>query len=321
MPNAIETIDDRNLTIGHAGFGLRGDTPGSVRQQVHDGDTITVRAIGNFGIRFLGIDTPEVSFAVPGGRRFLAISDPKWDEFLIDPFAAGLPPFEPTLPRVLREYLRAKTGAGCAANHARHAQLAQQDLEAEVTRDMRALGKTAADFQFFLVFAYEVMDGYGRFLCFANRDQPNPNQPTPRPLTYNERMLRLGRACPYFIWPNINPWRKKDSILDAVIVPGKAREETEQDSPLKSAREWVQTARQNHVGVFAAMDPLLLEPFELRYLARRSIPNRWVIDLSRNDHVLLQPQNYYTIPHAEDRLFINPEHVPLFVDKGWRREV
>ena len=60
MPNAIQILDSRNLTIGRAKLGRRGDGIGSVKQQVHDGDTITVRADGNFGVRLLGIDTPEI---------------------------------------------------------------------------------------------------------------------------------------------------------------------------------------------------------------------------------------------------------------------
>jgi endonuclease YncB( thermonuclease family) len=46
-----------------------GALQGSVEQQVHDGDTITVKAagrkpkdeIGNVAVRFLGVDAPEVA--------------------------------------------------------------------------------------------------------------------------------------------------------------------------------------------------------------------------------------------------------------------
>lgn len=92
------------------------------------------------------------------------------------------------------------------------------------------------------------------------------------------------------------------------------------DSTLRRAGEWVREARARHLGVFNAMDPLLFEPFELRLLAGRRPPQRWVIDLSRNDDVLVHPQNYHTIPHLEDRLFLPEEFVPLFVENGWRRE-
>lgn len=58
MVKAIEQLKS-GLAVGHAALGFRGGVSGSIRQQVHDGDTINVRAIGNFGIRFLGVDAPE----------------------------------------------------------------------------------------------------------------------------------------------------------------------------------------------------------------------------------------------------------------------
>jgi hypothetical protein len=45
-----------------------------------------------------------------------------------------------------------------------------------------------------------------------------------------------------------------------------------------------------------------------------------MINLSRSDDVILQAQNYFRIPRAEDRLFIPAHFVPLFVDRGWRME-
>jgi hypothetical protein len=45
-----------------------------------------------------------------------------------------------------------------------------------------------------------------------------------------------------------------------------------------------------------------------------------VIDLSKNDDVLIKPQEYYTIPNVEDRLFIPEEYVPLFVEAGWKKQ-
>lgn len=66
-------------------------------------------------------------------------------------------------------------------------------------------------------------------------------------------------------------------------------------------------------------DPLRLFPFELRFIAERRPPFRWVIDLRGEDDVLLPPQTYHTISHPEDRLFVPPEFVPLFVERGWRR--
>lgn len=66
-------------------------------------------------------------------------------------------------------------------------------------------------------------------------------------------------------------------------------------------------------------DPLRLLPFEPRFVARRSPPERWVIDLGRNDDTLLAPQAYFRVANPEDRLFVPAEYVPLFVERGWRR--
>jgi hypothetical protein len=68
-----------------------------------------------------------------------------------------------------------------------------------------------------------------------------------------------------------------------------------------------------------------LLPFELRYLARattgtsphRSGPDRWVIDISTPTSNLLGPRRFIEIPNPEDRLWVNAEHVPLFIEHGW----
>ena len=109
---AIETLDEKKLTIGHAALGMYGRQQGTVRRQVHDGDTIVVRAVGNIGIRLLGIDTPEISFRLPipphsppltggpaRGGRFWSLSDERWRDFLTDPFDRKWPPFAPDLSR------------------------------------------------------------------------------------------------------------------------------------------------------------------------------------------------------------------------------
>jgi endonuclease YncB( thermonuclease family) len=72
MAKAIEQLRS-GLTIGRFALGQRGDGTGSVRQQVHDGDTINVSAVGNFGVRFLSIDAPEISFTLPGQNSFKQI--------------------------------------------------------------------------------------------------------------------------------------------------------------------------------------------------------------------------------------------------------
>ncbi len=317
---AIRTLDDRNLTIGILTLGRQGDKPGSVKQMVHDGDTINVRPAGNLGVRFLGIDTPEVSFQFPGTEKFFSLNDPRWERFLSDPFAEEWGAFNRPLPAGLKQYLHTHVGAGVAANHLRHARAAEDFLEEEIAKDMNILGQDTESFRFFMAFAFEVMDGYGRLLGYLNREQPNPNQPAPRPLTYNERLLKAGRAFPYFIWPNINPFRKADSIIEAVPKPGTQRTQAEADITLSRTAEFLANAREKHLGLFDAMQPMLLEPFELRLLARRELPRRWVIDLGENNNLLIRPENYYQIALPEHRLFIGEEYVPLFVEQGWKRQ-
>ncbi|MCA9071304.1 MAG: hypothetical protein KDA84_20390, partial [Planctomycetaceae bacterium] len=295
---AIRTLDDSNLTIGKMMLGTQGQSRGSVKQMVHDGDTINVRPDGNLGVRFLGIDTPEVSFQAPNSNRFLPLTDPKWEQFLSDPFADKWGEFNRPLPVGLQRHLQSHVGSGVAASHLRHARAAEDFLEQEIAKDVRILDQTLETFRFFLAFGFEVMDGYGRLLGYLNREQPNRNEPEPRPLTYNERLLKAGRAFPYYIWPNINPFRRntlsadqsKPSLINAVPKPGTQKTLAEADTTLSRTFEFLANARNNHLGLFDAMNPMLLEPFELRTLARRELPSRWVIDMSENDDVLLRPE-------------------------------
>lgn len=217
-------------------------------------------------------------------------------------------------------------GPGTAANHHRHSVAAEKALEREITNDMRELGQSGEEFRFFLSFAREIMDDYGRLLCFINRDQPpadggGPGRPSERPLSYNERQLQNGMANPYFIWPNLNPFlRQKGSLASAVVEPGKGAELARKDKTLRSTRDWVKEARENEIGIHEKEDPLRLDPSELRILARRRPPDRWVIDLTADDDVLMRPQNYHAVSNPEDRLFVPAEYVPLFVERGWRRQ-
>ncbi|HEU4740333.1 MAG TPA: hypothetical protein VFS50_01895 [Meiothermus sp.] len=307
----MKAIQQRgDLIVGFVKLGDENGRAGSVGSQVHDGDTIEVRAPGGFGVRLLGVDAPEISFRLPGSSNFAEISDPRWETFLSDPFGPDL-----KLPAGLKKHLEQSVGPGCATNHYTHARKAEVALEREVRADLKALGKTAATFNFFLVFAHETMDRYGRFLAFINRDQPTGQ----RPLTYNERMLEQGRVIPYFFWPNINPFRKQPSVVDAVIPPFKAKTIADSTPTLRRAMDWVRQARANGVGLFEKKNPLRLLPFELRYLADRRVPERWTIDLSHNTDVLIPPGEYYRVPNPEDRLFLPPEYVPLFVQKGWKK--
>lgn len=315
MSKAIEQLKN-GLLVGHAGLGMHGAAVGSVRQVVHDGDTINTRLIGNLGTRFLGVDAAEISFTLPGKSTFTAISDPRWEDFLSDPFNAVYGDFNAPMSAGLRGYLETRVGPGTAANHSMHAAAAQTALETEVLYDIALMGETNETFQFFLAFSHEVMDRYGRMLCFINRNQPDENTPAPRPLSYNERLLMAGIVTPYFIWPNISPFRKYANILEAVIQPFTANQLN--DTRLNSARAGYQATRQAQVGVYAADHPLRLYPFELRFLAQRRLPNRWLIDLGKSDDHLVPPEEYFTIANPEDRLYIPEEYIWLFKEYGWK---
>jgi len=234
--------------------------------------------------------------------------------YLSDPLAEDMPPFDPPLTDGLLNHLRARVGPEAAMNHYHLATAAEDALEQEVLADLTALGQSEENFQFYLVFANEVTDRYGRLLCFVNRYQPSE----PRPDSYNERLLKAAKVSPYFIWPNIDPFLRKKAKY--VIPPHIASDVANRAPKLGPAREWVRDARRVGTGIFDARDFLRLEPFEVRFLARRQPPDRWVIDLSKNDNTIIKPQEYYTVPNAEDRLFIPDEYVSLFVEKGWQRQ-
>jgi endonuclease YncB( thermonuclease family) len=317
MAKAIEQLRS-GLVVGHALLGRFGQGRGSVAQQVHDGDTVTVEADGNLGVRFLGVDAPEVSVPLPGtSRPFVAVSDPRWAAVLADPLGTG-PAFDPPLEARLAAHLQGLADAMAADNHARLAKAAEDELEKLAADDMAALGKTKENFRFFLTFAGEVMDRYGRLLGFLHPDQPDT--PAGQRLgSYNERLLAAGWVSAYFIWPNINPFRRAGSVVAAVPRPGGAAELAENDASLRAARGAVAAARRDEVGLYQAGDPLRVLPFELRFLSRRQPPDRWLVDLSSDAKVLLPPQAYPDVALPEDRLFIPAEYVPLWEQHGWTR--
>ncbi len=312
MAKALRKTSE-GFSVGFARLGRRGDGRGSPGQQVVDGDTVTVEADGNLGVRLLGVDAPERALTLPEvateavdrrpGEPFVPLTDERWERFLSDPFADG----SLRLRRSLRDHLEPLLGPGCAANHARFAATAKAALRALVEGDLDEAGGSREEFRFFMAFASEVLDGYGRLLCYLNRDQPRP----PRPPTYNERLLVAGEVLPYFIWPNVDPFRVQPSLVDAVPRPGAA-------PPLADERAAVADARSKGIGVWGGDEPLRLLPFELRYLARLTPPERWVIDVAARDDRLLAPQLYPRIDRPEDRLFVGEAFVPLFESRGWR---
>jgi len=321
---AIQTTKN-GLTIAIVALGDRRGVAGSVRQEVHDGDTIAVRTAGNFGVRFLGVDAPEISFQLPGSPTFTGIADPKFIKFLTDPFAAAYPPFDPPLHPKLKAHLRKGIGKDSALNHHRHALVAEQALEAEVLADLKTLKKSEVDFRFFLAFATEVVDRYGRLLGYIHPDQPQATKANRLP-SYQERLLVDAIVRPYFIWPNVNPYRKQTSLKAAVPKPGQAKREADAEQTFRDARLKVARARRDQKGTYIKGDSLKLEPFEVRYLSRTSTkgtklfrrpPDRWVIDLSSAGTTLIHPQHYHTVPNPEDRLFVPDDYTDLFVKAGW----
>ncbi len=319
MPKAIRTDSVNNRTTGLATPGIYNGKPGSVRQQVHDGDTLNVSPKGNVAVRLLGIDTPEVSFAFPSPKlRFVDLGKDEWNQFLSSPFDDRWGAFSTSVPAELKTVIQSKVVGQPGTSHFEHATKATDGFRQMVTDDMRIMGQDLDSFGYYMNFGFEIMDGFGRFLCLINRDQPDRDKPTRRPPTYNMRLLQKGLAFPYFIWPNVNPWDRPDSIMQAVIPPGKAKQMAESDSELVMARGHVKRARANHVGIFDAMDPLLLEPFELRFLSRRELPSRYVIDLTSDSDRLIHPHNYFSVPNSEDRLWLPSIYVPLFEKAGWK---
>src|SRR4030043_2030137 len=133
MAKAIEQLKS-GLIVGHAGLGFGDGGTGSVRQQVHDGDTVNVRAIGNFGVRFLGVDAPEISFKLPGDEGFTGLSNIKWERYLSDPFTNW--PHESGLNRDLIDYLKAKIKPGLAMNNYRHTTKPENEWENELSEDL-----------------------------------------------------------------------------------------------------------------------------------------------------------------------------------------
>jgi endonuclease YncB( thermonuclease family) len=320
MAKAVFTLKS-GLKVGRTALGAHGDVTGSVRQQTHDGDTVIVDPDGNLGLRFLGIDAPEVSFTLPGSTAFVSIANPRWAEFLDDPFAVQWGPFDPPLDPPLLAFLQPRIGPGAAQNHSELAKAVERELERLIEADIATLVQTPQTFRFFCSFATEVMDAYGRLLCYLNRDQPDADTPEPRPKSYNERLLLTGSVAPYFIWPNLDPYQRAQRLVDAVPPPGGVAPEAstrEERQSFDDARQAVRDARANGRGIFDPANPLRLYPFELRLLSRRRPPDRWVIDLSAGDDRLRRPQTYHEIPNAEDRLFVAEEYVPLFQSKGWQ---
>src|SRR5262245_58165704 len=155
---------------GQFQFGMRGAAHGSAGQEVHDGDTVGLSTGLNFSSRFLGVDAPEVSFPIRTKDTFVPIGDAKWKSF----WTSGAWKNMPLAPALLNQLIaRIGDGKAVAANHSSLAADARIELKNMIEADMTASGKNKENFQFFLAFSYEVLDQYGRMLCYLNADRVN----------------------------------------------------------------------------------------------------------------------------------------------------
>ena len=304
---------------GHFKLGMRGAKRGSPAQEVHDGDTVGLNTPLNFSSRFLGIDAPEISFTIRTKDTFVGIGNEKWKTFWTSGEWKNMP-----LEASLLAHLSARIGNGSqvALNHERLAKQAEKELTDMIVADQAASATTNDQFEFFLAFGYEVLDQYGRMLCYLNAERSIFIPPAAvNPLSYNERLLASGAAVPYFIFPNLQPFLVGQPFNANAIAPSGFWTSIAAATKLRKARQAVAAARAAGLGVFAPADPLILLPYELRYIARLGStgPDRFVIDLGKpGGTAILKPENYFSIANVEDRLFIPREFVPLFTLNGWQ---
>ena len=130
-----------------------------------------------------------------------------------------------------------------------------------------------------------------------------------------------GVAVPFFIYPNVDPFLSVQPFEKANLKPvGFWNNITNKAPLLNASRKAVSDARTAKIGVFDANDPLILLPYELRFIARKDSKGqeRFVIDLGNvGSNIILKPEKYFNIKNHEDRLFIGKEYVPLFTTNGW----
>lgn len=309
-----------HLKLGESGIGLHGKKIGSIKQIVHDGDTINARFIHNLSVRFLGIDTPEISFQLPGSDSFVKLSDKRWDEF----FRKGKWKDNLAIGHDLYHYFSNIIGNGknVAKNHSTFASEAEKSLVKIISHDLKKSKRSTRSFNFFMAFGNDFLDVYGRLLCYLNSSVNNfksqKDKDEVKKFSYNERQLSGGWGTPYFIWPNIQPFLSVKAFSKENIIPKNFWILIRKATKLYQARKSVNDARTNNRGIFNSTDPLKLMPFELRIISRKKSPDKYVIDLrDEGNNVLLKPEEYIKIPHQEDRLFIPHDYVPIFQMYGW----
>ncbi len=320
MAAGIFSVSSSGFKYGQTKFATRSNSRASTAQITHDGDTVSVSTDANLGIRFLGIDTPEISFDFPGKRGFLGLNNPAWPEFFTGPdLQLKLKKLNPALQAHLNSVLG--DGTGIAENHYFHADKGKENLKNEIEDDMRQAGKTNEDFLFFQAYAYEFLESYGRLLCYLrpHRDNFEGETPATSAIDYNIRQLAGGFATPYFIFPNVDPFLRISNPLDKKIIsPEGFWKFMLKATKLKSSRDAVKGARNRKAGIYNPTNPLRLLPMELRSIARGSKPNRPVIDLGNPGvNKILDPELYFTIENVEDRFYLPPMFTDYFVLAGW----
>ena len=313
-------VSPARFKMGQAKLGFHGTGIGSVKQNVHDGDTLNVSFFKNLGVRFLGMDTPEISFQLPGDDAFVALSKPAWAAF----FASGQWRERLNVGADLLAHLEQRIGDGsqAAANHAAHAEAAQRSLEEAVQAHLDRSGKPKEDFVFFLAFGHEFLDVYGRLLCYLHANEENfadkADQEEAKKWSYNERQLASGAALPYFIWPNVQPFLSVNAFAEDSVRPDRFWKKVNSSKRLQEGRRLVSQARSAGLGVHSPDNPLILKAFELRFISRKKGPDRFVINLADpGNHRLLAPEQYFLVPQDEDRLYVPKEYAPIFQMFGW----
>lgn len=313
---------------------------------VKDGDTLSIRFNGSIHTRLLNIDTAEKGLYLPDAVKELLtpeeqeqwnslyrpINHYRWVEYLTDPFSSRYSDstiYRDKLGVELVGYLQNKLGDDCAINHYDFSKKASDVLTKKIKVDREEVESTGKQFGFRLGFSHELFDRYGRTLCYMSkasvRDGYLQNLDQDPLQTYNEMMLATGNASPYFIFPSTDGFQKSYnhtfSLLKSIPDVTTDREAfynfMQADTSLQKARNLVRDSRSISNSIWDPNRPLKLMAFELRYLQRRGLPDRYVMDLSSKEPKIYPPRQYHVIPLEEDRFYIPYDYLLLFSCRGY----
>jgi hypothetical protein len=185
---------------------------------------------------------------------------------------------------------------------------------------MATFGMDGAAFLFFLAFAGDVMDRYGRLLGYiqpTSRPADHPGRPAAGLVQRADAEKRDGSARISYCPTLTRGGRIRPSST-------RSRHRVRRRRPQALMRRWARRGsrwrtRQQQIGLLEPGQPLRLLAFELRLPSRQQPPDRWLIDLSSDSDALIPPQSYPRVALPEDRQFIPAEFVPLRIGKGWQR--